>query len=54
MAMDKWRGLLVEPFRPLCADLVAYDRSKPGHDLLAGLTVAVLSLPQAMAYAFIA
>lgn len=45
---------ILEPFYPLHQTVRRYTRRKFRSDLLAGLTVAVLEVPQAMAYALIA
>ena len=50
----QWPDALVDPFRPLAATLRAYDLRKLRHDLFAGFTVAVVEVPQAMAYAVVA
>ncbi len=42
------------PFEPFWESTRGYNGSKLRRDLLAGLTVSVVALPQAMAYAFIA
>lgn len=42
------------PFIPFWESTRGYDASKLRQDVLAGLTVSVVALPQAMAYAFIA
>jgi len=49
-----WRAALAQPFRPLRATLAGYDRHKLARDLAAGFTVAVVEVPQAMAYAYVA
>ena len=45
---------LFEPLRPAYQSARTYDRSKLRHDVVAGLTVAVVALPQSMAYALVA
>ena len=45
---------LLRPFGPAIASTRGYTRSKFRRDLVAGLTVSVVELPQAMAYALIA
>jgi len=45
---------LTLPFRPFTESLRGYGPRKLGSDALAGLTVAVIAVPQAMAYAIIA
>jgi sulfate permease, SulP family len=52
-ALSRWR-MLGEPFEPLLATLRSYDRHKLRSDLAAGVTVAVVEVPQAMAYAVVA
>jgi sulfate permease, SulP family len=47
-------SLLLEPFRPVAEDVRAYSGAKFRRDVIAGLTVSVVNLPQAMAYAIIA
>jgi SulP family sulfate permease len=54
VSASSWRALLVEPLRPLVATLRAYEIRKLRNDLTAGLTVAVVEVPQAMAYAYVA
>ena len=54
MNTGAWRAALAEPFLPLLAALRGYQRGKLGRDLAAGLTVAVVEVPQAMAYAYVA
>jgi len=46
--------LLLGPFRPPFQTLQHYNLHKFGKDILAGLTVSVVEVPQAMAYALIA
>lgn len=46
--------VLVRPFRPAINTAKAYNVFKLRSDLVAGLTVAVVAVPQSMAYAFIA
>ena len=46
--------LLVKPWRPLLTTVADYDRHKLRYDLFAGLTVAIVAVPQSIAYAFIA
>ncbi len=48
------RAALALPFDPLLHDLRRYDRGKLRRDLLAGISVAVVAVPQSMAYALIA
>ncbi len=45
---------LALPFKPAIASARTYNLSKLRSDLLAGLTVAVIAVPQSMAYAYIA
>jgi len=54
VSAPQWRAALAEPFRPLLATLATYDRPKLWRDLAAGFTVAVVEVPQAMAYAYVA
>lgn len=49
-----WRSLLLRPFEPLARSTRGYNLSRLRGDLVAGLTVAVVEIPQAMAYAYIA
>lgn len=49
--MVQW---LRRPFEPFWESTRGYNRNKLQRDMLAGLTVSVVALPQAMAYAFIA
>jgi len=51
--LARWRAI-GEPLQPLLATLRAYDRQKLRSDLRAGLTMAVVEVPQAMAYAVVA
>src|SRR5438477_65407 len=44
----------LQPFRPPIETIRHYDLHKLRRDLLAGLTVSVVEVPQAMAYALIA
>lgn len=44
----------IRPFQPLLRTLRRYDRRDFRADLLAGLTVSVVEIPQAMAYALVA
>lgn len=55
-AVDKpsWGRLLLTPLRPPLRSIRAYNLTKLRKDLLAGLTVSVVEVPQAMAYAIIA
>jgi SulP family sulfate permease len=46
--------LIRGPFIPFWESTRGYNQSKLRQDILAGLTVSVVALPQAMAYAFIA
>lgn len=46
--------LLLRPLEPLLATIRDYDRQKLRHDLVAGITVAAVEVPQAMAYAVVA
>ena len=48
------RPRLTQPLQPLFDSIRRYDRRCLRGDLLAGITVAVLEIPQAMAYAYIA
>jgi SulP family sulfate permease len=50
----QWPADLVDRFEPLVTTLRTYDLRKLRHDLAAGLTVAVVEVPQAMAYAVVA
>lgn len=52
--MQTWLAVLTQPLRPLSAAVADYNLVKFRHDLIAGLNVSVLALPQAIAYAFIA
>ncbi|MCC6683137.1 MAG: SulP family inorganic anion transporter [Phycisphaeraceae bacterium] len=47
-------ALIRQSVLPAAATVRQYTLNKFGHDLLAGLTVSVLEIPQAMAYALIA
>lgn len=49
----QWESL-ADPFLPLAETLRAYDLGKLRRDLVAGLTVAAVEVPQAMAYAVVA
>jgi SulP family sulfate permease len=46
--------LISRPFRPLVEDVRGYHRGKFRDDLLAGITVAVVAVPQSMAFALLA
>jgi sulfate permease, SulP family len=48
------RGLFLRPFRPAIRSAREYSLPKLKGDLIAGLTVAVVAVPQSMAYAYIA
>lgn len=45
---------VIAPFKPVIASARNYDRLQFRGDVIAGLTVAVVALPQSMAYAYIA
>src|SRR5690554_5335197 len=47
-------AILLRPLAPLLASARTYNAGAFRSDLLAGLTVAVVEIPQAMAYAYIA
>jgi len=49
-----WRVAFAELLQPLRSTLASYDRHKLVRDLGAGLGVAVVEVPQAMAYALVA
>ena len=48
------RDAILYPFQPTLHTIAHYDRTKFRKDVVAGLTVSVVELPQAMAYAVIA
>ena len=52
--IDRLPRLLIEPFRPALETARGYNPTKMRSDAVAGLTVAVVAVPQSMAYAFIA
>lgn len=52
--MQPWVQTAIKPFVPAYETAVQYNGMKLRRDLLAGLTVAALDLPQAIAYAVIA
>ena len=52
--MAKLSGIFLEPLGPAYESARTYDRTKLRHDVIAGLTVAVVALPQSMAYALVA
>jgi len=54
MSTSRWLGWVRWPFRPLSGTLRDYDLGKLRRDATAGLTVAVVEVPQSMAYALVA
>jgi SulP family sulfate permease len=54
MSTRAWLVALAEPFGPVRATLRSYDLQRLRLDLVAGLTVSVVEVPQAMAYAYVA
>ncbi len=53
-ARPRWLRWLGQPFAPLAQTLRGYRRADLPEDMLAGLTVAVVDLPQSMAFALVA
>jgi SulP family sulfate permease len=49
-----WLAWLLQPLAPLAQTLRTYQAPDLKHDLLAGLTVAAVDLPQSMAFALVA
>jgi SulP family sulfate permease len=54
MSLAIWFEYLLQPFRPPVRTIRNYNLHKLRRDLLAGLTVSVVEVPQSMAYAVIA
>ncbi len=54
MTTSQHFSLLTQPFRPLIETVRDYSADKFRRDAIAGMTVAAVALPQAMAYAIVA
>jgi len=52
--MESLTHIFSRPFRPLVEDVRGYSRGKFRDDLVAGVTVAVVAVPQSMAFALLA